>query len=72
MGFILEKMLLSFIIIIFMPSPSETYSLWSLSSHNNENIKKAIGLLTKTTTQCMHHTVWYISLLKLSNNAKFY
>ena len=55
-----------------MPSPSETYSLRSLSSHNNENIKKAIGLLSKRTTQYMPHTVWYISLLTLHNNAKLY
>ena len=31
----------------------------------NDTIKKAIGLLSKTTTLHMHHTFLYISLLSL-------
>ena len=29
---------------------------------SNENVKKAIGLWTKTTALYVHHTFWYISL----------
>ena len=40
----------------------------SLSNHDgggNENIKKAIGLITKTTTLHVHYTFWYFSLPSL-------
>ena len=31
------------------------------------NVKKAIGLISKTTTLHQHHTLRYISLLSLDN-----
>ena len=34
-------------------------------SDDNENIKKAIGSIGKTTPVCMHHAFLYISLLSL-------
>ena len=33
----------------------------------NENVKKAIGLITKTTSLLVHYTFWYISLLSQHN-----
>ena len=45
---------------------------------SNENLKKAIGLLSKTANLHMHHAFWYISLLSLHDydmkmpNCKFY
>ena len=33
----------------------------------NKNVKKAIGLISKTTTLNMHHTFLYISLPSLHN-----
>ena len=44
----------------------------------NQDVKKAIGLLRKTTTSHVHHTFLYISLLSLHDydvempNCKFY
>ena len=34
---------------------------------NKVNVKKAIGLISKTTTLHQHHTLRYISLLSLDN-----
>ena len=35
---------------------------------NKENVKKTIGLMSKTTTLHVHHAFLYISLLSLHNN----
>ena len=56
-------------------------TLGSFSNDNgdgNQNVKKAIGLLRKTTTLHMHHAFLYISSLSLHDydmkipNCKFY
>ena len=58
-----------------------TNSLGSFSNHDgdgNEDVKKAIGLLRKTTTLHVHHAFLYISLPSLHDydvkmtNCKFY
>ena len=43
----------------------------SIGSFNNddgdgdEDVKKVTGLISKTTTPCVHYTLWYISLPSL-------
>ena len=36
-------------------------TLRSNDADDNENVKKAIGLISKTTTSHVHHTILYIS-----------
>ena len=53
-------------------------TLTSNDDHGNENVKKAIGLITKTTIFHLHHAFLYISLPSLHDydmkmpNFKFY
>ena len=58
-----------------------TFLLGSFSNDDgdgNQNVKKAIGLLSKTTTLHVHHAFWFISLPSLHDydvkmpNCKFY
>ena len=45
-----------------------TRDLTKLLRNGKENVKKAIGLMSKTTTTLhMHHAFLYISLLSLHN-----
>ena len=44
--------------------------IWTLRNYDSdgkENVKKAIGLMSKTTTLHVHHAFLYISLLSLHN-----
>ena len=41
-------------------------TLRNYDSDGNENVKRAIGLMSKTTLH-VHHTLLYISLLSLHN-----
>ena len=44
--------------------------IWTLRNYDGdgkENVKKAIGLMSKTTTLHVHHAFLYISLLSLHN-----
>ena len=45
-----------------------TRDLTKLRGDGKENVKKTIGLMSKTTTLQIHHTFLYISLLSLHNN----
>jgi len=42
-------------------------TLRNYDSDGNENVKSAIGLMSKTTTLHVHHAFLYISLLSLHN-----
>ena len=45
--------------------------IWTLRNYNGdgkENVKKAVGLMSKTTTLHVHHAFLYISLLSLHNH----
>ena len=42
-------------------------TLRNYDGNDKENIKKAIGLMSKTTTLQVHHAFLYISLLSLHN-----
>ena len=42
--------------------------LTKLRRRRTENVKKTIGLMSKTTTLHVHHAFLYISLLSLHNN----
>ena len=41
--------------------------LRNYDGNGKENVKKAIGLMSKTTTLHVHHVFLYISLLSLHN-----
>ena len=43
-------------------------TLRNYDSDGNEKVKRAIGLMSKTTTLHVHHAFLYISLLSLHNN----
>ena len=42
-------------------------TLRNCDGDGKENVNKAIGLMSKTTTQHVHHAFLYISLLSLLN-----
>ena len=42
--------------------------LTKLRRRRTENVKKTIGLMSKTTTLHVHHAFLYISLLSLHDN----
>ena len=42
-------------------------TLRNYDSDGNEKVKRAIGLMSKTTTLHVHHAFLYISLLSLHN-----
>ena len=63
------------------PNPPRVWLLGSFSNEDvdgKEDVKKAIGLLSKTTTLYVHHAFLYISLPSLHDydvkmpNCKFY
>ena len=63
------------------PNPPSVWLLGSFSNEDvdgKEDVKKAIGLLSKTTTLYVHHAFLYISLPSLHDydvkmpNCKFY
>ena len=43
-------------------------TLRNYDSDGNEKVRRAIGLMSKTTTLHVHHAFLYISLLSLHNN----
>ena len=43
-------------------------TLRNYDSDGNEKVKRAIGLMSKTTTLHVHHAFLYISFLSLHNN----
>ena len=43
-------------------------TLRNYDSDGNEKVKRAIALMSKTTTLHVHHAFLYISLLSLHNN----
>ena len=45
--------------------PASLRTLRSNDADGNENVKKAIGSISKTTTSHVHHAFWYISFLFL-------
>ena len=45
--------------------PASLGTLRSNDADGNENVKKAIGSISKTTTSHVHHAFWYISFLFL-------
>ena len=61
----------STVIIIILIVVVEIYSIGTLRNYDGdckENVKKTIGLMSKTTTLHVHHAFLYISLLCLHNN----
>ena len=48
-----------------MREPASLGTLRSNDVDGNENVKEAIGLISKTTTSHGHHGFWYISFLFL-------
>ena len=45
--------------------PASLRTLRSNDADGNENVKKAVGLISKTTTSHVHHAFWYSSFLFL-------
>ena len=45
--------------------PASLRTLRSNKADGNENVKKAVGLISKTTTSHVHHAFWYSSFLFL-------
>ena len=48
--------------------PTTNTKLRNYDGDGEENVKKAIGLMSKTTTLHVHHALLYFSSLSLHNN----
>ena len=74
----METLLAGCCSVSLRPSLRLVGTLRSNDDHGNENVKKAIGLITKTTIFHLHHAFLYISLPSLHDydmkmpNFKFY
>ena len=67
MMMMLITMMIMIMMTLLMTMMTIIGTLRNCDGDGKENVNKAIGLMSKTTTQHVHHAFLYISLLSLVN-----